>query len=365
VVEQAAWDIVGTGFSYDGKWRVTAINADARTQVKLVATDTGTAVALPEFPRADITGLVISRSGKNIAFYVNGDTSPADLHVLQVGSGKVARLTNSLNPAIQARDLVESQNIRYKSFDNLEIPALLYRPQSASADAKVPALVWVHGGPGGQSRTGYNANIQFLVNQGYAVLAVNNRGSSGYGKTFFHADDRNHGENDLQDCIYGRRYLEKLDWVDSHKIGIIGGSYGGFMVCAALALQPDAFDVGVNIFGVTNWLRTLKSIPPWWADMKEALYAEMGDPEKDKDRLTRISPLFQAKHIKKPFLVFQGANDPRVLKVESDEIVEAAKKNGAPVEYVVFPDEGHGFAKKDNRIKAAETQAAFLDKYLK
>ena len=316
-------------------------------------------------PAPDIAGLTISRSGTRIAFYVNGDTSPANLHALDLTTGKTTRLTDTLNPAIKPEHLVESQNIRYKSFDGLEIPALLYRPQGASATARFPALVWVHGGPGGQSRTGYSANIQFLVNQGYAILAVNNRGSSGYGKTFFHADDRHHGERDLQDCVLGRKYLETLDWVDARRIGIIGGSYGGFMVCAALTLEPDAFDVGVNIFGVTNWLRTLNSIPPWWAAAKESLYAEMGDPEADKERLTRISPLFQAQRIKKPLLVFQGANDPRVLQVESDEIVAAAKKNGVPVEYVIFPDEGHGFARKDNRIKAAETQAAFLDKYLK
>lgn len=365
LIEEAPWDIAATYFSWDGKLRVTAINADARTQIKVVEAANGKAVAMPEFPRADIAGLTISRSGKKIAFYVNGDTSPSNLHVLDLASGKATRLTDTLNPAIKPEHLVDSQNIRYKSFDGLEVPALLYKPHGASATSKVPALVWVHGGPGGQSRTGYSANIQFLVNQGYAVLAVNNRGSSGYGKTFFHADDRNHGENDLQDCVYGRKHLETLDWVDGKKVGIIGGSYGGFMVCAALTLAPDAFDVGVNIFGVTNWIRTLTSIPPWWADFKESLYAEMGDPEKDKERLTRISPLFQAKNIKKPFLVIQGANDPRVLQVESDEIVEAAKKNGVPVEYVVFPDEGHGFARKDNRIKAAETQVAFLDTYLK
>lgn len=365
LVEDAPWDISATYFSWDGRLRVTSINADGRTEIKLVETASGKPVALPEFPRADITGLTVSRGGKRVAFYVNGDTSPANLFTLELQSGKTRRLTDTLNPAIKPEHLVASENIRYKSFDGLEVPALLYKPTGASAARRVPALVWVHGGPGGQSRTGYNANLQFLVNQGYAVLAVNNRGSSGYGKTFFHADDRNHGENDLQDCIYGRKHLETLDWVDNGKIGIVGGSYGGFMVCAALTLEPDAFDVGINIFGVTNWLRTLNSIPPWWADFKESLYAEMGDPATDKERLTRISPLFHAQNITKPFLVFQGANDPRVLKVESDEIVAAAKKNGAPVEYLVFSDEGHGFAKKENRIKAAETQAAFLNMYLR
>ena len=154
--------------------------------------------------------------------------------------------------------------IRYPSYDQLAIPALLYKPHSASAANKVPALVWVHGGPGGQSRVAYNPDIQFLVNQGYAVLAVNNRGSSGYGKTFFHMDDRRHGEVDLKDVVHGRRYLEGLDWVDKVRVGILGGSYGGYMVCAALAFEPEAFDVGIDIFGVTNWVRTLESIPPWW-----------------------------------------------------------------------------------------------------
>jgi dipeptidyl aminopeptidase/acylaminoacyl peptidase len=255
--------------------------------------------------------------------------------------------------------------VRYPSFDGLAIPALLYRPHGASADAPVPAIVWVHGGPGGQSRKGYNPTLQHLVNHGYAVLAVNNRGSSGYGKTFFHLDDQKHGDVDLQDCIHGRRYLEGLDWIDGERVGIVGGSYGGYMVCAALAFAPEAFDVGIDIFGVTNWLRTLESIPPWWTDIRDALYAEMGNPETDKARLQARSPLFHADKIVRPLLVVQGANDPRVLQAESDEIVAAARKNGVPVEYVLFPDEGHGFKGKKNRITASDAYVKFLDQHLK
>jgi dipeptidyl aminopeptidase/acylaminoacyl peptidase len=228
----------------------------------------------------------------------------------------------------------------------------------------VPALVWVHGGPGGQSRRGYSATIQHLVNHGYAVLAVNNRGSSGYGTKFFHMDDKRHGDVDLQDCIYGRRYLESLKWVDGKRVGIIGGSYGGYMVVAALAYAPEAFDVGIDIFGVTNWLRTLESIPPWWAQFRDSLYAELGDPATDAERLKKYSPLFHADKITKPILVVQGANDPRVLQAESDEIVEAVRRSGVPVEYVVFPDEGHGFLKKENRIAASNAYVEFLEKYL-
>jgi dipeptidyl aminopeptidase/acylaminoacyl peptidase len=170
---------------------------------------------------------------------------------------------------------------------------------------------------------------------------------------------------DLKDCIAGKQYLQTLDFVDADKIGIYGGSYGGYMVMAALAFAPEEFDVGVNLFGVTNWLRTLKSIPPWWASFRDALYTEMGDPVKDSVALYNKSPLFHADKITKPFIVLQGSNDPRVLQVESDEIVEAARANGVPVEYVVFPDEGHGWVKKENQIKSAESILQFLDRYLK
>src|SRR5262245_19836592 len=148
--------------------------------------------------------------------------------------------------------------------------------------------------------------------------------------------------------------------VDAERIGIIGGSYGSYMVLAALAFQPDVFDVGVNIFGVSNWLRTLQSMPSWWAAARDALYAEPGNPATDAERLRRISPLFHAESIKRPMIVLQGANDPRVLQVESDEIVAAVKKNNVPVEYIVFPDEGHGFVKRENEIRGYKAILEFL-----
>jgi dipeptidyl aminopeptidase/acylaminoacyl peptidase len=162
-------------------------------------------------------------------------------------------------------------------------------------------------------------------------------------------DDRRHGDVDLRDVVAARAWLAGQDWI-SERIAVMGGSYGGYMTAAALAFHPEVFDAGVNIFGVTNWVRTLTSIPPWWESFKEALYDEMGDPATDEERHRRISPLFHAKNIKKPVLVVQGANDPRVLQVESDEMVAAIKANGVPVEYLLFPDEGHGFEKRDNRI---------------
>ena len=252
-----------------------------------------------------------------------------------------------------------------RPFDGLEIPSLLYTPKGAKSGDNLPALLYIHGGPGGQTRLNYNARIQYWVNHGYVILAVNNRGSSGYGKSFYTADDLKHGDVDLRDCIESKTFLENTGYVDSEKIGIMGGSYGGYMVMAALAFAPEEFTIGVNYFGVTNWLRTLQSIPPWWESFREALYKELGNPETDSVALYNKSPLFHADKITKPFIVLQGANDPRVLQVESDEIVEAAKANGVPVEYVIFPDEGHGFVKKENNITASKKALEFMDKYLK
>lgn len=365
-VEEAPWDIVYSYLSRNGKYRVVAINNDARTQIKIYnESDGGKLLEIKNLPVGDITGVNISDSEKLMTFSLSSSKSPQNLYLYNFETQEIKQLTNTLNPEIESNDLVEGQVVRFKSFDGLEIPALLYKPKGVKSGEKIPALVQVHGGPGGQTRLNYSGAMQYLINHGYAILCVNNRGSSGYGKTFYAADDKRHGNEDLKDCIAGKQYLQSLDFVDKDKIGIYGGSYGGYMVMAALTFTPEEFAVGVNYFGVTNWLRTLKSIPPWWTSFREALYTEMGDPIKDSVALYNKSPLFHAKNIKKPFLVLQGSNDPRVLQVESDEIVAAAKANNVPVEYVIFPDEGHGFVKKENNIKASESVLKFLDKYLK
>ncbi len=365
VVEKTAWDIWGTYFSRNGKYRVTIINHDARTVIKIYEAATGELVPLPKLPGGDITGVTFAPSETRMAFYLNGDRSPSNLYVYDFATRKATKLTNSLNPEINANDLVEAENIRYKSFDGMEVPAILYKPQEATSANKVPALVLVHGGPGGQARRGYKAQVQFLVNHGYAVLDVNNRGSSGYGKTFFTADDRKHGREPLWDVVEAKKYLQSTGWVDEQKIGVMGGSYGGYMVLAALAFKPQEFAVGVDIFGVSNWVRTLKSIPPYWESARKSLYKEIGDPETQLEMLKASSPLFHADKIRRPLIVLQGANDPRVIKPESDEIVEAAKKSGVPVEYVVFDNEGHGFTKKVNEIRANKAILEFLDKHLR
>ncbi len=366
-VEKADWDIAYSYFSRDGRYRVTGVNQDASVVIRVVEVrgSEEKPVALPKLPGGAIQGVTFSRTGSKMAFLLNGDRSPNNLFVYDFTSRQVKQLTQSLSKDIRPIDLVDAEVVRFKSFDGMVIPGIYYKPHGASPANKVPAIVMVHGGPGGQATRRYSAEIQYLVNNGYAVLDINNRGSSGYGKTFFAADDRKHGREPLWDCVEAKTFLASLGHIDRDRIGIMGGSYGGYMTLSALAFRPEAFKVGVNIFGVSNWIRTLESIPPYWESFRKALYEEIGDPVKDREFLIAASPLFHAKEIRKPLIVIQGANDPRVIKPESDDIVAAVKKNNVPVEYVVFDDEGHGFLKKKNQMEANKRIVEFLDKYLK
>ncbi|MCM8558444.1 S9 family peptidase [Sphingomicrobium sediminis] len=362
--EKADWDIGYISHSKSGRYQVVGVNEDALSRVTIEDTESGETVELSGLPDGNINGIRFDADEGRIAFTLSSDTSPSDIYVADLDSGEARRLTTALNPAIDEDHLVTASVARFESYDGLEIPGILYRPHGSSADNPAPAVVLVHGGPGGQSTRGYRAQVQHLVNHGYAVYAINNRGSSGYGKTFFHLDDKKHGDVDLKDVVASKDFLQSMDWIANDRIAVMGGSYGGYMTAAALAFHPEVFDAGINIFGVTNWVRTLKSIPAWWGANRVALYDEMGDPATDEERHRAISPLFHADQITKPMLVVQGATDPRVLQVESDELVAAIEANGVPVEYVLFEDEGHGFRKRENRIAASNAYVAFLDEHI-
>jgi len=277
-VLEKSWDVSGSYFTNNGKYMISYINEDAKNVIEVKDIASGKNIDLPLFKGGSITNVGFSRDETMMRMYVGGSNSPSNLFSYNLESKALQQLTNVLNDDIDVSHLVNAKVIRYKSFDGVEVPAIYYLPHQASVENKVPALVWVHGGPGGQSRQNFNSLIQYMVNHGYAVLAVNNRGSSGYGKTFYQMDDLNHGEKDLQDCVEGKNWLAAQAEIDGEKIGILGGSYGGYMTMAALTYTPEEFAVGVNLFGVTNWMRTLKSIPPWWESFKEALYKELGDP---------------------------------------------------------------------------------------
>ncbi|GAM99698.1 putative peptidase [alpha proteobacterium U9-1i] len=363
-VIEAEWDVQSLTFSNSGRYRVTSINADGSTQTTILDTQSNNAVALSGLPNADVTAVRFNRDETQAALLVVSDTSPPDIYMADLANGQTRRLTTALNPDISEDMLVNAEVTRFAARDGVQVPGILYRPRTATAENKAPAVVFVHGGPGDQSRRGYNPTVQHLVNHGYAVYLINNRGSSGYGKTFYHMDDRRHGEVDLADVVESRAYLSSLDWIDGSNVAIMGGSYGGYMVAAALAFQPEAFDVGINLYGVTNWPRTLLSVPAYWAAQRQRLYDELGDPNTDVERMTRISPYFHAENIRRPLLVLQGLNDPRVLPPESEEIVAKVRANNVPVEYIAFPDEGHGFQRRANRITASEAYLSFLDRYL-
>ena len=362
-VVQPGWDVWYAYFSKNGKYLIVGINRDARTDLQLYEADTMTSVDLPRILDADITSVTVSNDEKRIAFYASSSRIPRDLFVADLDGGSPRQLTSSLNEEIDPEDLVGGTTVRFSSYDGLEIPGILYKPLNANSTNRVPVLVWVHGGPGGQSRFRYSALFQYLLNHGFAIYAINNRGSDGYGKTFYHLDDHKHGNADLNDVVESRKMLAGLEFVDPERIGIIGGSYGGYITLAALAFRPDAFDVGVDLFGISNWHRTVQNIPSWWESYRAYFEKELG-PFDDEEFFRAKSPLFHAEQIRKPLIVLQGANDPRVLRVESDEIVAAVRANGVPVEYLVFDDEGHGFYKKDNQIRGYRAIRDFLDKYL-
>lgn len=255
--------------------------------------------------------------------------------------------------------------IRYPSSDGLEVPAYLVLPKGLPAK-KLPLMVFPHGGPWGRDEWGYHSYAQFLANRGYAVLLPNFRGSTGYGKAFLDAGNRQWGQKMQDDITWGVQYLIKEGIADPKRVGIMGGSYGGYATLAGVAFTPDLYAAAVDIVGPSNLLTLLNSIPPYWEAFKKVFYLRMGDPstEEGKAQLVKQSPLTAADQIKTPLMVVQGANDPRVNQAESEQIVNALRKRGFPVAYLLAPDEGHGFARPENNMAMLAAAEKFLATYL-
>jgi dipeptidyl aminopeptidase/acylaminoacyl peptidase len=268
-------------------------------------------------------------------------------------------------PNIPVNDLATMKAIRYKSSDGLEIPAYLTLPKGVVAK-NLPIIAFPHGGPWNRDSWGYNSYAQFLANRGYAVLMPNFRGSTGYGKKFLNAGNNQWGENMQDDITWGIKYLISEGIADPKRVGIMGGSYGGYATLAGVTFTPDVYAAAVSIVGPSNLITLLNSIPPYWEGIRKEFYLRMGDPNtaEGKAQLMRQSPLTSATKIKTPLLVVQGANDPRVNKAESDQIVVALRDRGFPVEYILAPDEGHGFARPVNNMAMLAAAEKFLAKYL-
>ena len=296
---------------------------------------------------------------------VTKDVDPGSTYLFDRRTGK-AEFVYKGRPQLNSDDLATMQPVTYTSKDGLKIPAYLTVPKGVPAK-NLPALLFVHGGPWGRDYWGYNPIVQFLANRGYAVLQPNFRGSAGYGKKFLNAGNKEWGTGAMQqDVTDGVAYLLKNGISTPHKIGIVGGSYGGYATLAGLAFTPDLYAAGFDIVGPSNIITLLKSFPPYWAPLKKIFDVRVGslDNPEDMKRLEEQSPLFSAKNIKAPLFVVQGANDPRVNKAESDQIVVALRDLGREVEYMVAPDEGHGFKGKENRLAMFAAMEKFFANHL-
>jgi dipeptidyl aminopeptidase/acylaminoacyl peptidase len=260
---------------------------------------------------------------------------------------------------IPRQDMAAMKPISYPSSDGLVIPAYLTLPKGLAAKG-LPLVVFPHGGPWARDSWGFNGYAQWLANRGYAVMQVNFRGSTGYGKKFLNAGNKQWGKAMHTDLLDAVDWTVKQGWVDANKVAVMGGSYGGYSALAGVTFTPDVFKCSVDIVGPSNLFTLLQSIPPYWAPMIAQFHQRMGDPKTDEALLKAASPLFSADKIKVPLLIGQGANDPRVKQAESEQIVAAIEKNGGGVTYVLYPDEGHGFARPENRIDFNARAEAFL-----
>ena len=272
-------------------------------------------------------------------------------------------LLADVSPWLPEGELADMKPIQYRSRDGLTIHGYLTLPKGVPAK-NLPVVINPHGGPWFRDAWGFNPEVQFLANRGYAVLQMNFRGSTGYGREFWAASFKQWGRKMQDDVTDGVQWLIKEGIADPKRVAIYGGSYGGYATLAGLAFTPDLYAAGVDYVGVSNLMTFMKSVPPYWKPYLEMLAEMVGDMEKDEAALKAASPVFSADKIKAPLLIAQGAKDPRVVKAESDQMVEAMKKRGVEVEYIVKDNEGHGFQNEENRFEFYEAMERFLKKHI-
>jgi dipeptidyl aminopeptidase/acylaminoacyl peptidase len=290
---------------------------------------------------------------------VSGSTMPADIWTLDVGTGRWTRTTSSPHPGVDLTRLVRPELIWFRGHDGLELSGWLYRP--ASGAGPFPTVLSFHGGPESQERPGFSSNYQALVARGIAVFAPNVRGSSGFGKRFVNLDNgalRFDGVKDIRACVDA---VVSSGVADPRRVGIMGGSYGGYMVMAGLTEYPELFAAGANLFGVVNFDTFFKHTEGWMAAISKVEY---GDPEKEADLLRRLSPIHRVDRVRAATIVLHGANDTNVPVVEAEQVVDSLKKRNVPVEYVLFPDEGHGWRKTVNRVRSTVAIVRWFEKHL-
>src|SRR4030095_13193340 len=335
-------------------------NIAGRSELSFYDTATGKTTTGPKLPAEIAVAPEFSDDGRRLAMAVFGASSPSDIWVLDLSSKQFTQLTQSPHAGIDLSQLVRPELVRYKAHDGLELSGWLYRPQGMTKPG--PIVLSFHGGPEGQERPGFNSLYQALVSRGIAVLAPNVRGSSGFGKKFVNLDNGALRENGVKDIKASVDYVVSAGVADPKRVGIVGGSYGGYMVMAGLTEYPDMFAAGANLFGVVNFETFFKNTQPWMAAISKIEY---GDPDKEAEMLRQLSPLTRIDRVKAPTIVLHGANDTNVPVIEAEQVVENLKRRNVPVEYVLFPDEGHGWRKTPNRIRSTVSIVKFFEKYLK
>jgi dipeptidyl aminopeptidase/acylaminoacyl peptidase len=314
----------------------------------------------PKLPGELAGGMAFSRDGSRLALNVSGATQPSDVWIMDVSTKQFRQITFSPHPGVDLNALVRPELVTFSSFDGLQLSGWLYKPKSQTGPGAY--VVSFHGGPEGQERPAFRSDYQALLAQGIGVFAPNVRGSSGFGKKFVNLDNgelRFNGVKDIKACV---DYLVNNRLADPKRIGITGGSYGGYMTMAGLTEYPDLFAAGVDLFGIVNFMTFFEHTQPWMAAISTIEY---GDPKTQKEMLDRLSPIYKLDRIKAATMVQHGANDTNVPVIEAEQIANTLKQRGVPVEYILFPDEGHGWRKTPNRIRSIVEEVSFFDEHLK
>lgn len=361
-IETPDHDIEHIDAAKDGSRLVWVVNVDGASKLQGKDLRTGEPLPLPDLPLGQIDKLVLSPDGTRVAFVMAKPTEATNLYEVDLQTGDMIRLGQSMMGGIDPADLAEPELVHYPTFDGRMIPAWLYRPKGMEG-AQVPVILSIHGGPEAQERPrySYNGMYQYMLTRGFAILAPNIRGSTGYGKTYQRLIHRDWGGGELKDIEGAALYLRSQSWVDSNRIAVMGGSFGGFATLSAVTRLPDYWAVGVDFVGPSNLVTFIQSVPPTW---RASVKAWVGDPDEDRDMLMERSPITYVHQLRVPLLVIQGAKDPRVVQAESDQMVERIKANGGDVRYYVDPVEGHGATRRENAIKWYKMMADYIQEYL-
>ncbi len=360
-VETPNYDIETLSASKDGSILVWVVNEGGASKLYGKNLKTGAALTLPAVPLGQIDNLAVSPDGKRAAMILAQPTEAANLWEIDLATGEMYALGQSMIGGVDPADMVEPELIEFPTFDGRMIPAWLYRPKHVTG--QVPVVLSIHGGPDAQERPRYmyNGLYQYLLSKGFGILAPNIRGSTGYGKTYQSLIYRDWGGAELKDIEHAAKYLRSLDWVDTNRIAVYGGSFGGFATLSALTRLPEYWALGVDLVGPSNLITFVQSVPPSWRSM---MAGWVGDHEADRDFLIERSPITHVDNIRVPLLVIQGAKDPRVVKAESDQMVERIKANGGDVRYYVDEQEGHGATRRENSIKWMRMVSEYMEEYL-